>query len=631
MKRLFFTIIIAVVGTLQAQTWQSEIVYFGNDGKLVYVADSLGNRIPDFSYAGYKNSNEPLPNVPTVMSISPISGDNTAHVQAAIDAVSAMPQDVNGFRGALLLTAGIYQIRFNLRINADGVVLRGVGDGDDPASNTILHATGNIPGKRDVIIAGGASSTLWRDSVSATTRNITTDTVFVGDRVFEVSDASPYAVGDNIVIVHPCTEAWLAAIDYGGTHSGEPGSEPEDIPWEVDSQPIVFNRYITAINGNKITIDAPVFNTLIRALSQSYIYKYSRNLLKTNIGIEDLRIDIETAGGTDENHAWSGIYLHTVEDAWVRDCTILHFGHSGVYTNTATRVTVYNCRALDPVSLIDGERRYNFNAYSASQLILFQNCHASFGRHSYVSNGNSRASGIVFLDCTSEGAYAGSEGHRRWSQGLLYDNHRELDGPRSGYNPRRIGLYNRGYFGTSHGWSAAHSITWNCDVNGAEIHVQQPPTAQNYAIGCAGYITGQKPPNSFAEPEGYIEGSNQPGLNPRSLFVAQLAERGGVLTGIDEDQGQSNPLIPEETELYQNYPNPFNPTTTLSFRLPKTDVVQLQVFDVTGRLVQTLVDGIKSTGLHSVIWEAADMSSGIYYYRLNSTAASQTRKMMLLK
>ncbi|MEZ4765160.1 MAG: hypothetical protein R3C26_18855 [Calditrichia bacterium] len=46
MKRLFFTIIIAVLGTLRAQTWQSEIVYFGNGGKLVYVADSLGNRIP---------------------------------------------------------------------------------------------------------------------------------------------------------------------------------------------------------------------------------------------------------------------------------------------------------------------------------------------------------------------------------------------------------------------------------------------------------------------------------------------------------------------------------------------------------------------------------------------------------
>ncbi|MEZ4765162.1 MAG: hypothetical protein R3C26_18865 [Calditrichia bacterium] len=103
-----------------------------------------------------------------------------------------------------------------------------------------------------------ASSTLWRDSVSATTRNITTDTVFVGDRIFEVSGASPYAVGDNIVIYHPCTEAWLAAIDYGGTHSGEQ-DQNRSIPWELDSQPIVFNRYITAINGNEITIDAPVF------------------------------------------------------------------------------------------------------------------------------------------------------------------------------------------------------------------------------------------------------------------------------------------------------------------------------------------------------------------------------------
>ena len=67
-------------------------------------------------------------------------------------------------------------------------------------------------------------------------------------------------------------------------------------------------------------------------------------------------------------------------------------------------------------------------------------------------NGYSYTSGCVFVDCTSSGAYAGSEGHRRWSTGLLFDNLIELDGPRPGVNPRLLGLYNRGYYGTSHGW-----------------------------------------------------------------------------------------------------------------------------------------------------------------------------------
>ncbi|MEZ4765163.1 MAG: hypothetical protein R3C26_18870 [Calditrichia bacterium] len=360
---------------------------------------------------------------------------------------------------------------------------------------------------------------------------------------------------------------------------------------------------------------------MIQARSQSYIYKYSRNFAQNQHRHRGFaRIDIETAGGTSENHAWSGIYLHTVEDAWVRDCTILHFGHSGVYTmpQRASRFSTagrsIRCRSSAASgTMVQRIQRIAIDSFPklprqfwAAQLCIerqqprFGNC---------VSGLPHRKAHTL----PAKGIAAGA-------RGLLYDNHRELDGPRSGYNPRRIGLYNRGYFGTSHGWSAAHSITWNCDVNGAEIHVQQPPTAQNYAIGCAGYITGQKPPNSFAEPEGYIEGSNQPGLNPRSLFVAQLAERGGVLTVIGEDQGQSNPLIPEETELYQNYPNPFNPTTTLSFPVAKNRRRAIAGVRCNRQARQTLVDGIKSTGFHSVVWEAADMSSGIYFYRLNSTA-----------
>ena len=267
----------------------------------------------------------------------------------------------------------------------------------------------------------------------------------VGDFIFEVEDASPYSVGDNIIIFHPCTKEWLEAVDYGGTHSDEGGAEPGvDVPWEVGSQPLVFNRYITAISGNQITIDVPVYNHLIKDLSQSYIYKYSRNNLKTNIGIENIRVDIETSGESfDENHAWNAIDLYQIEDAWVKNSTMLHFGLSGIRTNTATRITVENCRATDPVSEVVGGNRYNFQVYNASQQILFKDCYASNGRHHYMSNGTSWASGIVFYNCKSEGAFTSSEGHRRWSMGMLWDNHVELNGPRPGYNPRLLGLYNR--------------------------------------------------------------------------------------------------------------------------------------------------------------------------------------------
>ncbi|TFG95545.1 MAG: T9SS type A sorting domain-containing protein, partial [Calditrichales bacterium] len=509
-------------------------------------------------------------------------------------------------------------------------------DGSDPLSNTILKATGDTPHWRTVLSAGGGNITKWSDQVSGTKRDIVSDTVWVGDREFEVSDASPFTAGDNIIIYHPCTAGWLAAIDSGGTFYDSTGADPyADFPWSVGSQPILYNRYIKSIDGNKITIDAPVFNHLIREQSQSYIYKYARQGLRTQIGIENLRIDIVTGNQPDEAHAWTAIDLFQVEDAWIRNCTMLHFGLSGIQTGTATRVTVENCKALDPVCVIEGGKRYNFNVYTASQLILFKNCQATNGRHSYVSNGASWTSGCVFLDCTSSGAFASSEGHRRWSQGLLYDNHVELDGPRGGFNPRLLGLYNRAYYGTSHGWAAVHSVAWGCDVAGGDLIVQQPPTAQNYAIGCFGArITGVAPPASFPAPSGYIEGSNQTGLMPRSLYLAQLEDRIGPALGIGEDRDHQHTLA--GFILQQNYPNPFNPQTTIAYALPEAGKVKITIFDMTGQKVTELVNARQLKGSFQVVWDGCNMAgeqvaSGIYLYRMQSDNFAQSKKMILIR
>ena len=627
----------AYVSLLTAQSnWQSQIIYQDGGGHLVYVRDAEGNQIPDFSYAGYKNSEVPIPDVPVVKTISPLTGDNTAHIQNALFEVTLMPKDSTGFRGALLLSAGEYEIKGTIQIKVDGVVLRGVGDGNDPATNTILRATGDTPHQRTVILGGGGGTTKWSDAVPGSYRNIVSDSVLVGQETFEVDDSSPYSVGDNVVVKHPCTQEWLTAIDSGGTYWTWPGAEPGvDVPWTVGSQPIVYNRYVQDIQGNMITIDAPVFNHLIRGLSQSQLYVYARGGLRTHIGIENLRIDIEVLVVNDENHAWNAIDLFQVEDAWVRNCTMLHFGHSAVRTNTATRITVENCRGLDPQSEVTGERRYNFNAYTASQQILFKECHATNGRHHFVSNGTSWTSGIVFLDCTSSGAYTSSEPHRRWSQGILYDNLIELDGPRPGYNPRLLGLYCRGYYGTSHGWSVAHAVAWNCDLAAGDLIVQKPPTAQNYAIGCSGAnITGQMPPAPFPEPGGYIEGTNTPGLTPRSLFMAQLEERLAVV-GVNEKASPSQKFV-TEFQLFQNYPNPFNPASNIRYYIAETSFIVLKIYNSLGEEIRNLVSEKQSPGNYNLIWNGRNkhgelVGSGVYLYRLSVDGFSKTRKMILIR
>ena len=89
--------------------------------------------------------------------------------------------------------------------------------------------------------------------------------------------------------------------------------------------------------------------------------------------------------------------------------------------------------------------------------------------------------------------------------------------------------------------------------------------------------------------------------------------------------------IPSEFSLSQNYPNPFNPTTTIRFLVPQLLHVTLKVFDVLGREVATLVDGELNPGEHSVVFNAKDLPSGVYFYRLITTAFTQTKSMEVIK
>jgi hypothetical protein len=90
-------------------------------------------------------------------------------------------------------------------------------------------------------------------------------------------------------------------------------------------------------------------------------------------------------------------------------------------------------------------------------------------------------------------------------------------------------------------------------------------------------------------------------------------------------------LIPEHFALYQNYPNPFNPVTTIQFSVETNSKTSLQIFDITGRLVETLVNENLEPGYHEITWNATNVSSGVYIYKLTTDAGQLTRKMILLK
>ena len=89
--------------------------------------------------------------------------------------------------------------------------------------------------------------------------------------------------------------------------------------------------------------------------------------------------------------------------------------------------------------------------------------------------------------------------------------------------------------------------------------------------------------------------------------------------------------VPDKFSLNQNYPNPFNPTTAIEFQLPKESFVTLKIFNILGVEIATLVNEQRQAGIHKISFNASELSSGLYIYKISAGKFEQTRKMMLLK
>ncbi|MFQ5869122.1 MAG: FlgD immunoglobulin-like domain containing protein, partial [Candidatus Zixiibacteriota bacterium] len=115
----------------------------------------------------------------------------------------------------------------------------------------------------------------------------------------------------------------------------------------------------------------------------------------------------------------------------------------------------------------------------------------------------------------------------------------------------------------------------------------------------------------------------------------------GAKSGLDEltPLGVEDDLeaaVPTQSELLQNYPNPFNASTKISYRLREPALTKLEIFNLRGELVRSLVNEVQSPGSYQVDWDGTDsegreVSSGLYFYRLTSGEVSQTQKMSLLR
>jgi hypothetical protein len=117
------------------------------------------------------------------------------------------------------------------------------------------------------------------------------------------------------------------------------------------------------------------------------------------------------------------------------------------------------------------------------------------------------------------------------------------------------------------------------------------------------------------------------GIAMNQVFISD--ENGnGILTSGGEYE---NTEIPKEYSLQQNYPNPFNPLTTIGFQITKSGLTSLKIYDVTSRLIKTLINEFKQAGNYKVEFDAGSVASGVYFYKLTSGDFVSTRKMVVLK
>lgn len=577
-----------------AQT--SSLVSIGTNGKLVYTPDSKGNVIPDFSGVGYMNSESSIPTVAVVKTVNALVGDNWTNVQNAINEVAALPLDSNGFRGAILFKSGTYELGNTINITASGIVLRGEGfDG----SGTNFMAT-----KKSQHTLFNFAGAFGKTGISSSTKKITDAYVPIGRKQITVASGHTFVVGDKVLVHRIPNDAWISLLGMDKITLADPLA----IDWTADTYDVYSERKVTAVNGNVITLDAPIMDVIDSVYSTGELMKYSSNRIE-KCGIENMRISSYYASDTDESHGWTAVYFANIANAWARNMEVYYFGYSAVHiTGTASWVTVDNCKMVDAKSIITGSRRYSFNVDGQRNLVT--NCTTKNGRHDYV-NGSRTCGPNVFYNNTSTIQNSDIGPHHRWSTGVLFDN---VVGNGS------QNVQNRLDAGSGHGWSGGQIMFWNCTAG--KMILQDPPgDERNWAIGCkATEITNIG--TVVTESLGTVESQGTPIAAIPSLFQAQLSERLGDLLSVKEVN------LLDENDGISIFPNPAKDSITIKRTIQKNSPLAITVYDATGKQIKILA--VNQNQL-SAEYSISNLNEGIYFVHFRAVDFSKTMKLVIKK
>jgi hypothetical protein len=529
------------------------LVSMGPEGKLDYKFYSdKGDRVLDWSYCGYKQSEVPIPDVRVRETLRPLMGeisrdgkmaypkgpDSHDVIQAALNKVAGLTPDADGLKGAVLLKAGTYYVNGSLHVPS-GVVLRGEGNNEN-GTTLILR---NTSGSRNAIEFGQGRIEQLREYAV----RIVGDYTPSGSYEVSVTNASSFKPGDFVFVRKTVNKEWVDDLGMGERlrhiRGGKEGLKKK--PWQPKSYQFMHLRQIAKVKGNKITLDVMLPQSITKEHGGGEVFKADLSSLSTHSGVESLRLvsnyntTVEDTG-KDANfmNFRTAIAVRNAMDSWVRNVTVKHMQFAAVSMGDGScQITVRDCRYLEPVGPKRGGFRYAYNMGGGTGHLVY-NCYSEDARHDFA--GGSRAMGpFAFVNSTAVRG-GQSEPHHRWGTGFLFDNITTKDGS--------IAAINRGDSGTGHGWAAANTMIWNCDAPNIVVFDPETKGENNFAIGYSGdkkegfdhkgIMYSNNRSGYWGTPQegkfygyalmgsGYIESPGAP-VKPKSLFTQQLIDRIG--------------------------------------------------------------------------------------------------------
>jgi hypothetical protein len=501
------------------------------NGRLVYGADSDLDRIPDFSTVGYEEGDLPIPDVPVKMQVEAAGDpDATSRIQRAIEAMSSLPPDEHGIRGALLLGPGVYRIAGTINLDVSGVVL--CGSGTDK-TGTVLVAEG-LP--RAIVHIGGTGE--WKEDRSR--RPILDAVVPVGASSITVDAPGHFfSVGDHIIVQWNMTEDFIHKLGMDHIPPRRDGGEVRQWPTNMALR---FDRRIVAMeqtaNGYKLTLNAALTQRMPRE-DNPVVWKYNFPGRVSQVGVENLNSDgamfrkAPNYNHPSIPHRTDGSFFDSifsefdaVENAWMRNVRVENYNNIVFVHQHGRAITVEDVEG----DHIDTPRKKGHAAPFAfeidGQQVLMQRCNFT-GRLNHVWATQARVAGPnVFRDSWAKGGDLDAGPHQRWATGTLWEQV-TLKGKYDDYNQWNLG--------SGHGWAGAYNVLWNSTVD--EIKVESPPGAFNWVIGCKGRVMSPQPGTRGA----YYQSHGGP-VEPASLYLEQLKER-----QIKERQTRLNPQTRSQT------------------------------------------------------------------------------------